>query len=137
MSSKTTTVAERLVDAICDADWEAIASTYAPDLVLDVNLPTWRFQLQGREAARRYLLEQTAGLQNLHLINQLAHHTDDGIIIEVEMRFDGDDGEHLWRAVDIFHIDGDTVTKHTQYCTGCWSPDQVARQAHEAPMVQW
>ena len=53
------------------------------------------------------------------------------------MRFDGDDGEYLWRAVDIFRIDGDTVTEHTQYCTGCWSPDQIARQTAEAPMVRW
>jgi hypothetical protein len=40
-------------------------------------------------------------------------------------------------AVDIFRVDGDEVTEHVQYCTGCWPPDQIARQAREAPMVRW
>jgi hypothetical protein len=135
MSSSTTTVAERLVDAMRDADWEAIAGTYAADVLLDMNLPTWRFQLQGKQAAGKYFVDQTAGLRNLYLVSQRVHRTDEGIIIEEEMRFDGDDGEHLWRAVDIFRIVGDTVTHHTQYCTGCWTPAQIARQAQEAPMV--
>jgi ketosteroid isomerase-like protein len=137
MDSKTATVVDQVVDAMRDADWDAIAATYAADVLLDMNLPTWRFQLQGREAATEYLREQTSGLTNLHLVSQQVHHTDNGVIIEEEMRFDGNDGEYLWRAVDIFRIDGDTVTDHTQYCTGCWSPDQIARQIHEAPMVRW
>jgi hypothetical protein len=137
MSTKTTTVTERLIDAMSHADWGAIVGTYASDVLLDMNLPTWRFQLQGKDAAGRYFLGQIAGLGNLHLISQRVHRTLDGVIIEEEMRFDDDDGEHLWRAVDIFRIDGDTVTHHTQYCTGCWSPEQIARQAQEAPMVQW
>jgi ketosteroid isomerase-like protein len=134
---QTTTVADRIVDAMRAADWEAIAATYAPDVLLDVNLPTWRFQLQGREAAGRYFVEQTAGLANLHLTSLQVQPTRDGVIVEEEMRFDGDDGEYLWRAVDLFRIDADTVVEHVQYCTGCWTPEQLARQAHEAPMVRW
>jgi hypothetical protein len=137
MDSKTATVVERLVDAMHDADWDAITHTYAADVLLDMNLPTWRFQLQGRETVSQYFREQTGGLTNLHLLSQQVHHTDNGVVIEEEMRFDGADGEYLWRAVDIFRIDGDQVTGHTQYCTGCWPPDQIARQALEAPMVRW
>jgi hypothetical protein len=133
----TTAVVERLVDAMRAADWDAITGTYAPDVLLDVNLPTWRFQLQGREAAADCVREQTGELPNLHLVSQHVHTTDDGVVIEEEMRFDGPDGEHLWRAVDIFRIDGDTVIEHTQYCTGSWSPHQIALQAREAPMVRW
>ena len=119
------------------ADWDAITATYAPDVLLDMNLPTWRFQLQGRDAAGQYFREQVGGLKNLRLVTHQVHRADDAVLIEEEMRFDGDDGEYLWRAVDIFHIDGDTVTEHVQYCTGCWTPDQIARQADEAPMVRW
>ena len=137
MTSQTATVADRLVDALRVADWDAIASTYAPDVLLDINLPTWRFQLQGREAATQYFRENTSGLSNLRSFGQQVHRTESGVIVEEEMRFDGDSGEYLWRAVDIFRIDGDTVTEHVQYCTGCWPPDQIARQAHEAPMVRW
>jgi predicted SnoaL-like aldol condensation-catalyzing enzyme len=137
MTPRTLTIVDSLVAAMRDADWEALAETYAPDVLLDMNLPTWRFQLQGRDAVAQYLIEQTKGLTNLHTTQHRVFRTDDGVIIEEEMRFDGGDGEYLWRAVDIFRIDGDSVVEHTQYCTGCWPPDQVARQADEAPMVRW
>jgi ketosteroid isomerase-like protein len=137
MTTQTATVADRLVDAMRIADWGAVGDTYAPDVLLDMNLPTWRFQLQGREAARQYFAEQMGGLSNLRVTNHQIYRTEDGVIIEEEMRFDGDDGEYLWRAVDIFRIDGNTVTEHIQYCTGCWPPEQIKRQAEEAPMVRW
>ncbi len=137
MNESRQALVERLVAAFEAADWEAVANTYAPDVLLDMNLPTWRFQLQGRDAARQYLVEQTKGMSTLHATQQRSFATPTGVIIEEEMRFDGDDGEYLWRAVDIFHVDDGAVTEHTQYCTGCWPPDQIARQADEAPMVRW
>jgi ketosteroid isomerase-like protein len=137
MGSQTVAVQRRLADAMRAADWEAITDTYAPDVLLDMNLPTWRFQLQGRDAATQYLVEQTKGLPNLRTVSHQVHDIGDGVIIEEEMRFDGDDGEYLWRAVDIFRIAGDAVVEHVQYCTGCWPPDQIARQEKEAPMVRW
>ena len=137
MTPQTDTVIEKLVTAMRDADWEAVAETYAPDVLLDMNLPTWRFQLQGRDTVAQYLLEQAKGLSNLHTTHHRVFRTTDGVIIEEEMRFDGDDGEYLWRAVDIFHVDSTSVVEHVQYCTGCWPPDQIARQIDEAPMVRW
>ena len=137
MTPQTTTLADRLADAIRDADWAAITEAYAPDVLLDMNLPTWRFQLQGRDAAAQYLVEQTGGLPRLRTTQHRAYPIPDGVVIEEEMRFDGEDGEYLWRAVDIFHVDGDRVVEHKQYCTGCWAPDQIARQADEAPMIRW
>ncbi len=137
MTPQTTSVADRLDTAFRDADWEAITSTYAPDVLLDVNLPTWRFQLQGRDAAAQYFVETTKGFANLRCTHHRVFPTREGVIIEEEMRFDGDDGEYLWRALDIFVIDGDAVVEHTEYCTGCWPPGEIARQADEAPMVRW
>jgi ketosteroid isomerase-like protein len=137
MSIQTTTISDRLEAAMRDADWDAVTATYAPDVLLDMNLPTWRFQVQGREAASGYFREQTARFDNLRTTQHRVHRAGDRLIVEEEMRFDGDGGEHLWRAVDIFRIDGDTVAEHVQYCTGCWTPEQIARQTAEAPMVRW
>jgi hypothetical protein len=136
-TTETKTVVDRLVAGMRDADWDAITATYAPDVLLDMNLPTWRFQLQGRDAAAQYFLEHTGGFDALRATQVRASRTEDGVIIEEEMRFDGEGGEYLWRAVDIFVIDGDAVTQHTEYCTGCWPPEQIARQAAEAPMLRW
>ena len=138
MSTTTTTVADQLVSAMRASDWTALTEAYAADVLLDINLPTWRFQLQGRDAASKYFTDQVGELTNLRTTQLEVHRSVDGVLlVEEEMRFDGDGGEYLWRAVDIFHIDDDKVTEHAQYCTGCWPPDQIARQADEAPMVRW
>jgi hypothetical protein len=136
-TTRTKAVVDQLVAAVREADWNAITATYAPDVLLDMNLPTWRFQLQGSEAAGQYFREQTGGFSELRSAQHRVFPTDGGVIIEEEMRFDGEGGEYLWRALDVFVIDGDTVTEHTEYCTGCWPPDQIDRQAAEAPMVRW
>lgn len=137
MPTETTTIADRLVHAVREADWGTVISAYAPDVLLDMNLPMWRFQVQGRDAASQYFREQTARFINLRTTQHRVHRGEDTLVIEEEMRFDGDGGEHLWRAVDVFRLDGDTVAEHTQYCTGVWSPDVIERQAAEAPMVRW
>ena len=105
------------------------------DLHLIGPLSSMESKLFGALDAR--LVEQTNGLRNLRTSHHEAVRTGDCVIIQEEMRFDRDDGECLWRAVDIFRVDGDAVVEHIQYCTGCWPPDQIARQAAEAPMVRW
>jgi hypothetical protein len=136
-TTQTDTVVDRLVAAMRKADWNAVTATYAPDVLLDMNLPTWRFQLQGSDTAAQYFREQTGGLAGLRSTALRVSPTANGVVIEEEMRFDGEAGEYLWRAVDIFVIDGDAVTEHTEFCTGCWPPDAIARQSAEAPMVRW
>jgi ketosteroid isomerase-like protein len=127
----------RIVAALEAADYPALAGLYAPDAVLDMNLPTWRFQHQGADQIRTYFREQTGGLANLRCTQCAAANNDDTVMVESECRFDGDDGEYLWRCVDIFSIDSGQITRHTQYCTGCWTPSDIARQIAEAPMVRW
>ena len=130
-------ITERILRCVGQADWEGLADCYARDVLLDMNLPSWRFQLQGRDVVRQYLFQQTKGFTNLRCTQHRVYPIADGIIVEEEMRFDGDEGECLWRAVDMFHIAGDAVVEHGQYCTGCWTPADVSRHAAEAPMVRW
>ena len=137
MATTLAPVSEKAVACLEAADWEGLAGCYAADVLLDMNLPTWRFQLQGRDAVRAYFVEQTGGLANLRTTALRTVPTSEGVIVEEEMRFDADGGEYLWRANDIFRVDGDEIVEHSQYCTGCWSPDDIARQSTEAPMIRW
>jgi hypothetical protein len=127
----------RIVAALRVADYPSLADLYAPDAVRDMNLPTWRFQHQGADKIVAYFRDQTGSLPNLRCTHTSAVSTNDTVMVESECRFDGDDGEYLWRCVDIFAVGGDRITRHTQYCTGCWTPADIARQAVEAPMVAW
>jgi ketosteroid isomerase-like protein len=131
------TTTSRIVAALRAADYPSLAGIYAPDAVLDMNLPTWRFQHQGADKIVAYFRDQTSSLTNLRGTYISAVSTEDTVMVESECRFDGDDGEYLWRCVDIFALAGDRITRHTQYCTGCWTPADIARQAVEAPMVAW
>lgn len=131
-----TMTADRIVACIKAADYPALFELYAPDVVLDMNLPMWRFQHHGAEQVRDYFQEQTGSITNLHSTS--IRHTvgDDRVVVESEARFDNG-GECLWRCVDLFTIESERITEHVQYCTGGWSPDVIARQAAEAPMVRW
>ncbi|MFN2419330.1 MAG: nuclear transport factor 2 family protein [Candidatus Limnocylindria bacterium] len=131
-----TTVA-RIVAALEAADYPSLADLYAANAVLDMNLPTWRFQHQGADRIVSYFRHQTGSLTDLRCTYSRAVSTDDIVVVESECRFDGDDGEYLWRCVDIFAVANSCITRHTQYCTGCWKPGDIARQAAEAPMVRW
>jgi predicted SnoaL-like aldol condensation-catalyzing enzyme len=143
MSTKTTptnaakTIAEHVIGSLRNADYVAIAERYAPDALLDMNVPNWRFQVQGPESIKQYFVEQTNELPNLRCTQLRELVTADAIAVESECRFDGPDGEYLWRAMDLVRIVGDEIVEHTQYCTGCWTPSDIARQASGAPMVRW
>ncbi len=134
---KPTTVAEHVVACLRAGNYVGLTERFSPDALLDMNLPTWRFQLQGRGAISEYFTEQTSGLANLRCTQMRELVTDDAVAVESECRFDGPDGEYLWRCVDLVRVVAGEIVEHTQYCTGCWPPDQIARQATEAPMVRW
>ena len=134
---ETNSVAEHVVACLRSGNYVRLTERFAPDALLDMNLPTWRFQLQGRDAIAEYFSEQTSGLTDLRCTQLRELVTDDAVVIESECRFDDSDGEHLWRSVDLVRIVTGEIVEHTQYCTGCWPPDQIARQAAEAPMVRW
>jgi hypothetical protein len=134
---KTTTVAERVIACLRAGNYVGLTEWFAPDALLDMNLPTWRFQLQGRDAIGEYFSEQTSGLPNLRCTQLRALATDDAVVVESECRFDGPDGECMWRCVDLVRIVAGEIVEHVEYCTGCWGPDDIARQARDAPMVRW
>ncbi len=65
VTNATQTIAEHVIERLRAVDYPALTERYAPDALLDVNRPAWRFQLQGPEAIREYFVEQTAKLSNL------------------------------------------------------------------------
>jgi hypothetical protein len=133
----TTSTIDHVIESIRCADYLAVCERYAAGVLLDMNLPAWRFQLQGVAAIKDYFVEQLDGLENLHCTQVRPIVTDSAVVVENEWRFDGADGEYLWRAVDVVRIAGEEIVEHTQYCSGPWSPADIARQAAEAPMVRW
>ena len=131
------TITERITARLTALDLDGLAELYRPDALLDVSVPQWRYQLQGREAIRQALIEELAPLGgSARVTGQRATRTDDGVVVELEVRFEQDGEERQWREVHLFHTDGAAITEHLNYCTGVWDAATIARQAVEAPMVR-
>lgn len=131
------TITELITARLSALDFDGLAELYRPDALLDVSVPQWRYQLQGREAIRQALAEELAPLvESARVTGKRATPTDDGVVVELEVRFMQAGEERQWREVHLFHTDGMAITEHLNYCTGVWDAATVARQAVEAPMVR-
>ena len=128
---------EWVVDCLRTADLGRIAQRYAGNVLLDLDMPMWRVQLKGRDAASQVLAEQLRELPNLRTTWVRATLADDAVVAEYELRWDGPDGEQLSRAVSIFRLAADQITEHSDYCCGAWTPQDIARNKAEAPIVRW
>ena len=131
------TITELITARLSALDFDGLADLYRPDALLDVSVPQWHYQLQGREAIRQALAEELALVVGSgRVTGQRATRTDDGVVVELEVRFEQDGEERQWREVHLFHTDGMAITEHLNYCTGIWDAATIARQAVEAPMVR-
>lgn len=133
-SIPSASVADRIVACLEAVDHDGLAALYRPDALLDVNVPEWRYQLQGPAAIRQQFREEAVASPRVVGLRPTV--TADGVVVELETRFDHEGEGRLWREVHIFHTDGEMVWEHTVYCTGVWDADTIARQAVEAPMVR-
>jgi ketosteroid isomerase-like protein len=130
-------ITDHIIARLTVLDFDGLAQLYRPDALLDVSVPQWRYQLQGPEAIRQALAEELAPfVGSARVTGQRATRTDDGVVVELEVRFMQDGEERQWREVHLFHTDGTAITEHLNYCTGVWDAATIARQALEAPMVR-
>lgn len=137
MTTTAATLAERVERCYRTADWDGLRNIYTPDVLLDVHVPEWRFQLQGPDALIGWIKEQTSQFTNFRVTWVRATPTDGGVVVEWEMHEGSPDDDHLCRQVDILHGDGQRVSEHVIWCTGMWDAPTIARQKAEAPMVRW
>ena len=133
----TTPTNDWVVERLRRADLAGIAQRYAANVLLDMNVPMWRVQLQGREAASQVLDEQLGELANLRTTWVRATNAGDTVVAEYELRWDGADGEQLSRAVSIFRLVNGQIVEHSDYCCGAWTPQDIAKNKAEAPIVRW
>lgn len=139
MTTTSTTraaLAERIIDCLRAGDYERLARLYRPDALLDANVPSWRYQLQGPTAILAQFREEVQSFSGWRCTGWRATGTEDGVVVETEVRFDHNGEERLWRDVHILHSDGEAITEHVIYCTGIWDAATIARQRVEAPMVR-
>ena len=129
------TVTGRAADAFVAGDADAFVALCRADVLFDGVVPTWRYQLEGRDALRQVLAEDEF-LPGRRVAVAHRTRTDDGLLLEVETWAPQDGEERMWRSLFHLRTDGAEVTEVVVYCSGVWDAATIARQAVEAPMVR-
>lgn len=129
--STTERLAEGLVRAYSrynDSD-----RVFAAHVLFDINVPTWRFQVQGAEAFFAWLKEHSPQGYDIRLLRSVT--TASGFVAEIEGEYNPSNGLYF-RNLLLCQVEQDRITELVFYCTGDWDPETKARQASEAPMIR-
>jgi hypothetical protein len=127
-------IARRLLDLLAAGQIDAVGELYAPDALVDANVPYWHFQLQGPQAIVEILREGYS--MPLRVASSRVIEAGEWQIAEGEVHFEEHGEEHLFREVHLIRPEGGRLAEHVIYCTGHWDAETIRRQAAGAPMVR-
>jgi hypothetical protein len=128
--------AERLSERFHDAfhTFEAGEDAFTPDAFFDLNMPEWRFQLQGREAFAAQLERINEGPSRVEILRTVP--TASGFVAEHVEHQDVYGEDHSARRLVLCEVVRGRIAEVTVYCTGEWDDELRARHAAEAPMIR-
>jgi len=113
-------------------DASIVDGVFTDDVVLDMNVPAWRFQVQGVDALRAS--RQSAGGRWDVQAGPVTP-TSDGFVVETSYDSIDDGVPHYTRSINVVTVREGRISKIVHYCTGPWDPATRAKQASEAPML--
>jgi hypothetical protein len=122
--------------AYLDGSAAPLESWYDDEVLADLFLPKWRTQLRGKRHLLGELDRLEFGQPGHRLTRFRSVPTDDGVLVEVEVRARADGGEKLWQAMHRIRLRMDRIVEHIHYCTGHQRPEIIEQQATEAWLMQ-
>ncbi len=109
---------------------------FSADVFFDLNMPVWRFQLQGREAWEAQLRKLAEGDGEIRVDVLRTVPTDSGFVTEHE-EYQNVSGQDLSaRRLWLCEVRDGLITNVVGYCSGEWDEELRARHAVEAPMLR-
>jgi hypothetical protein len=128
--------AERLSARFHEAftTFEAGEDAFTPDVFCDLNMPEWRFQLQGRDAFAAQLARISQGPSRMEVLRTVP--TRSGFVTEHVEHEDVGGEDHSARRLVLCEVVRGRIAEVTVYCTGEWDDELRARHAAEAPMIR-
>src|SRR5687768_5505831 len=100
---------KHIVELIVAGKANELAELYAPEALVDINVPQWRFQLLGADVKPR--LRDEFEVAERRMTWHRATYLDGGVVVETETRFLEDGEERLWRDVILFRTDGERIVE--------------------------
>lgn len=107
---------------------------FVEDAFFDLNMPVWRFQLQGRGAWTRQMAELAHGPVRIDVVRTVP--TASGFVAEHEEHQLVDGEDHTARRLWLCEMREGRIVEAVGYCTGEWDAALRARHAVEAPMLR-
>jgi len=107
---------------------------FAPDVFFDLNMPVWRFQLEGPEAWEAQLRKLAEGPVTIRILRTVP--TTSGFVTEHEERGEVDGRILSARRLWLCEVSDGLITEVVGYCSGEWDEELRARHAAEAPMIR-
>ncbi len=107
---------------------------FSPDVFFDLNMPVWRFQLQGPTAFAAQLKHINKGRVRLDVLRTVP--TLSGLVTEHEEHQDVGGEDLSARRLWLCEVRDGRIAEAVGYCSGEWDEALRARHAVEAPMIR-
>ena len=107
-----------------------VGGVFADDVFADINVPEWRFQMQGTDAIEEWLRGEQPG--GCSVPTWRSDPMLEGVVVEVEQHT----GEEISRNLHRLEVRDGKIVEWTMYCTGVWSVETQEAQRREAPMIR-
>jgi ketosteroid isomerase-like protein len=128
--------AERLSRRFHDVfeTYQAGEDAFAPDAFFDLNMPVWRFQLEGAAAFASQIEKIAEGASRIDVLRTVP--TESGFVTEHEEHQDVDGHDLSARRLFLCEVREGRIVEVVGYCSGEWDEELRARHAAEAPMIR-
>jgi hypothetical protein len=105
---------------------------FAADVFFDMNVPSWRYQIRGHEAAKGLFHSEEPVRMHVGAVSSTAT----GFVVETDYETVEAGARLYYRSLSLIAVQAGQITEVVHYCTGPWDAATRARQAHEAPMLR-
>jgi len=129
-------LADAVRAAYLENDAAELAGWYAEDVIADLCVPAWRFQVRGRDPLLELLAREEFGLPDQRLVSLRTLPLRSGVVVETAVRFSHGNETGAWRDLHVLRTRDGFVVEHLAYCTGRWDATAIAAQETTAPMVR-
>jgi hypothetical protein len=135
-TSTDTNAVERLSQrfACVFEDPDTAEEVFSPDAFFDLNMPVWRFQIQGAAAFAEQITEINEGDVQIRVLRTVP--TVGGFVTEHEEHQDVGGQDLSARRLRLCAVNDGRIVEAVGYCSGEWDEELRTRHAIEAPMIR-
>lgn len=123
-----------LVDGYIDGDTARLARWYDDAVLVDANVPEWRFQVRGCQSAMDLLDNVEFNKADRRVTFLRATDTDEGLLLETESRFTEAGELCVCREIHNLRVRDERIFEHVVWCTGVAFDSTARSQLETAPM---